>query len=116
MRPGCPRSALWPISDPSSTNSALILRRKVISTTSASNCAKPPRPCRRMSKNLRFLMTANTREEQVRRGGTRDLQEFSPPHAELLAIQHERTIAPEFGEWDTGVAVLDGYAGGSAPV
>ena len=41
-------------------NSAPILRRRATSTTSASNSAKPPRSSRRTSRNLRFLMTANT--------------------------------------------------------
>jgi hypothetical protein len=59
MHPNSPRSAPWPTSDRSSTNSTPILRRKGISITSASSCAKPPRLSRRTSKNLRFLMTAN---------------------------------------------------------
>jgi hypothetical protein len=71
MQLACPRSALWPISDRSSTNSEPILRRKVTSTTSASSSVKLPRPSRRTPKNLRFLMTANI--DRGTTGVTREL-------------------------------------------
>src|ERR1700757_43077 len=45
-------------------SSARTRRRRTTLTTFASNCAKPQRPCRRPSKNLRFLMTANTLTSQ----------------------------------------------------
>ena len=54
-----PRFAPWPISGRSSTNSVNILPQRATSTTCASSCARPQRPSRRTSKNLRFLMTAN---------------------------------------------------------
>jgi hypothetical protein len=50
MRRDSPRFALWPNPARSSTNSALILRRKTTSTTYASNYARPLWPSRRMSK------------------------------------------------------------------
>jgi hypothetical protein len=69
MRRDCPQSARWPTSGPSLTNSVNILPQRATSTTCASSCAKPPRPFRRTSKNLRFLMTANTQSVPTRRSG-----------------------------------------------
>src|ERR1700758_1959550 len=59
MHRGSPRSAHWLIFGPSSTRSAPTPHRKITPPTFASNYAKQLPPCRRTSKNLRFLMTAN---------------------------------------------------------
>src|SRR5262249_46670448 len=111
MRLGFLRSALWPISDLLSTNSAPIRRRKTTSNTFALSCVKLLQPCRRISKNLRFLMTANTKADSrhttanclISRWGLIVTTNNHFGRSGLVTLGHE-------DEWDTPLCVeLSGH-------